>query len=651
MKIVVFFFGVLFFLSGCTEKGFENFRGSASAPKVLLGTAPGDGVSAAAVRFNYPHDAVEGPDGAIYVTETSSHVIRKIINNRVEVFAGNFLAGFNGDGKRDSISLKNPSVLSLQGDELFFSDTGNFLIRKINLKTGLVSTVSGIAGKKDWPTPSLEAGKSAIGYTYWIGHDVNGNLWAAMRSGANNEPPRLYRVSRDYGSWEEYPLPKGIPADDIKSVRLMPNGDVDLFLYNKFYRLTSKNKINYDLRSLYGGGIYFDDEKRETYIGDHTRIIVLDEAGLLVRALPIEFANTVSIREMGDSSLLVVDSDLGRVFRISKQGEILWSTGDNSSSVGVVVSLAGTSKGILALDNIKPAIIGLDSRGGVDKIAGSGKLEWASININGLQTGFYYPGSVAIDSLGNLYIAEQHRIMRVDAKSRDVSLYCGYETAGNVYNVNCGAARFNSIRGLSFDSKDDLYVADTYNNQIKKVEKNGKKVSLVAGVGKGRTFEELSPNFSIPAVESALNHPHSVLAYKGGVLIADSWSNAVYRLENGYLKRFAGIPSRDEKWKVENAPYQDQGGYEGDGGEALKAKFNTPSGLSMCPNGDVLIADEFNFAVRKVDAKGYVSTIFGGKNGYAEDGSMSGYIHDVHCDASGFYVADVGHAIVVHVKH
>src|SRR5205085_10250615 len=111
---------------------------------------------------------------------------------------------------------------------------------------------------------------------------------------------------------------------------------------------------------------------------------------------------------------------------------------------------------------------------------------------------------------------------------------------GNVYDTDCRAARFKSIRDLAFDHRNNLYIADTYNNQIKCVDDADGMVRLVAGTGVDGLWDVLRPRFDVAATSSPLNHPHAVqLATNGDILIADSWNNAVYRLVGGRLQLFA----------------------------------------------------------------------------------------------------------------
>ncbi|TXC65465.1 hypothetical protein FSC37_03240 [Piscinibacter aquaticus] len=415
--------------------------------------------------------------------------------------------------------------------------------------------------------PRTEATQTTIEYVSWLGFDASGLLWAAMSSATGLEPPRLYWLEPTSRQWRRFDLPDFVTSGvEISGVWVDVGIGVDLLeTGGRFLRLTTYSASSRGMSSRFIGGIYRDEAGR-TFLGDHTSILMLAADGSEIGRLPRQFANVTSIKRSPSGGLLVVDSDEGRIFRITTTGDVIWSTGTSPSALGVVVSVAQSGGRLLALDNAKPAIIAVDRDGNSSRIAGNGRLAWADISVDAAQTGFLYPSALAADSRGNIFVAEQHRIMRIDASSRQVSLFCGYETAGNIYDAPCATARFNGIRGLAFDSQDRLYVADTYNNQIKRVSVDGSLVELIAGNGLGRTFAELSPRFDVDARQSPLNRPHAVrVSPAGRILVADSWNNAVYSLDQGMLRPFAGVPGHAPQWNELNAPYQGQGEYAGDG--------------------------------------------------------------------------------------
>jgi sugar lactone lactonase YvrE len=618
--------------------------------KVILGSPPGDIQDANKIRFNYPQDAVEAEDGNIYVAETQSHSIRKINkNNKVESFLGNGV-GYNGDGDRSVVKLNLPTSIAYKNGQLFIADSRNYLIRRVDVATGLVSTIAGLAGKRGWPNSDLAANEVSIEYVSWLGFDVDGVLWISMSSENSASQPRLYWLNPIGNKLIKYDLPayKENQGVEISSAYYLPGIGVDLlFTSGKFYSMRTYSVSSLNLSTIYVGGLYRNSTGK-TFIGDHTSILILSEKGNVLHRLPIEFANVSSIKKSASDNLLVVDSDSGRIYKIKESGEIVWATGGDTQSLGVVVSLSMVhGNKLLALDNSRPSVNVIDNLGLMTRVAGNGILKWADIEVQAKNTGFWYPSSVAVDSRNNIFIGEQHRIMRVDAITKNVTLFCGYETSGNIYNSSCSSARFSSIRGLAFDSQDRLYVADTYNNQIKRISADGSSVELLAGNGLGRSFSERTPIFNVDARLSPLNRPHGIRVSKDGLIyIADSWNNSVYVLNNGQLKIFAGTPGRSVNFTEKNAPYQGQGEYTGDGGFAIDAKLNTPSDIAICPNGDVLIADEFNFAIRRVDPNGQISTVLGGQEGYSANGSRTSWLHSVVCDESGFFAADVGNSIV-----
>ena len=234
----------------------------------------------------------------------------------------------------------------------------------------------------------------------------------------------------------------------------------------------------------------------------------------------------------------------------------------------------------------------------------------------------------AIDLQGNVYIADSaHNVIRrIDHQTGIISTIAGTGVPG--YSGNGGpatSAQLNGPLALALDSSDDLYVSDTNNSVVRKIDLNTGIISTVAGTG-------ISGNSggSGQATSVYLNHPQG-LAFdqQGDLLIADS-QNSVIRsvnLSTGTIHTIAGNGTFD---------------FSGDGGRAVNAALWGPTAITVNSTGDLFISDTGNGRIRVVDhGTGDISTVAGGgSNSNLADGvpATSAYLADpegVAIDSNG----------------
>ena len=205
-----------------------------------------------------------------------------------------------------------------------------------------------------------------------------------------------------------------------------------------------------------------------------------------------------------------------------------------------------------------------------------------------------YPRGVALDASGNLYIADylNHRIRRVDADGV-ITNFAGTGRRGHMGDGGPAAqSLLSNPAGLAVDTVSNLYVADTGNNRLRRIAPDG-TITTVAGTGDGGFGGDGGP-----ATEALLNAPSGVAVDSNGNLyVADTGNNRLRRISaDGTITTVAGASER---------------GFRGDGGPAIEALLNAPSGVATGANGTVYVADTGNNRVRAVDADGMIATIAG----------------------------------------
>ena len=261
------------------------------------------------------------------------------------------------------------------------------------------------------------------------------------------------------------------------------------------------------------------------------------------------------------------------------------------------------------------------SRGAITTVAGNGTSGFSGDNGPATSAQLSYPQDVAVDSAGNLYIADEgnNRIRKV-SNGVITTVAGGGSTLGD--NGPATSAQLNAPAGIAVDSAGNLYIADYGNNRIRKVA--GGVIATVAGGG-----STLGDNG--PATSAQLNSPSGVAVDSAGNLyIADSGNNRIREVSNYMIHTVAGNGTA---------------GFNGDNGPATSAQLSFPNGVAVDSAGNLYIADTNNSCVREV-SNGMITTVagngtFSGDN-HPATGAQLLFPWGVAVDSTGsLYIADV----------
>lgn len=213
------------------------------------------------------------------------------------------------------------------------------------------------------------------------------------------------------------------------------------------------------------------------------------------------------------------------------------------------------------------------------------------------------PSAIACDGAGNLYIAETGKdvIRKVDAAGNIVTI-AGTGTQGfGGDNGPATAALLDSPQGLAV-SAGALYIADTHNHRIRKLDLGSGTITTIAGRAAGFSGD------GGPAAAAQLDMPTALaLDGNGNLYIADMQNHRIRKIDlsSGIITTVAGNGTQ---------------GFSGDGGPATSAAIDSPDGLAVDVNQNLYLADTHNHRIRKIAAdSGTISTIVGAAAGFGGD--------------------------------
>ncbi|MDQ6799521.1 MAG: hypothetical protein M3041_01650, partial [Acidobacteriota bacterium] len=221
------------------------------------------------------------------------------------------------------------------------------------------------------------------------------------------------------------------------------------------------------------------------------------------------------------------------------------------------------------------------------------------------------PRGLAFDSAGRLYVVERFQgvIRRIDLQTGTVETIAGTGAAG--FGGDGGPARRATLkepRTIFIDANDNVYVADSGNGRVRKIDAKTGIIRTVAGRGSERSDNTIGDNG--PATEAVLREPWGLWIDRGNLYITESGylGQRVRKvvLSTGIITTFAG-------------PQDGTEGFVGDGGPALGARFSSPLGIIADGAGNVFVADADNHRVRRIDAAtGNIETYAGGGTAKAD---------------------------------
>jgi len=479
--------------------------------------------------------------GNLYISDTYADRVRKVTPEGViQAFAGSGERGYCGDGgPATSACLFLPGALAVDAaGNLYISDTSNHRVRKVS-PGGVITTAAGNgstgSGGDDGPATS-----ASVGSPKSLACDAAGNLYISQplqRRVRKVDPQGVIRTVAGNGS-------TGFGGDGISAVAgpLAPNG------------------------------------------------IAIDAVG----------------------NLYVAESESRRVRKVSPLGILSTVAGTGDCCFrgdGGPATEAWMSPSEVAVDNAGNLYVSdaggrlrqVSPDGIINTIAGGGIGDGALA----IKAALSSPSSVAMSLDGSFFIAETggHRIRKVGADGV-IQTVVGLGVAGFAgEGTPATEALLKEPGGVALDSAGNLYVADTGNNRIRKVDRSG-IITTFAGTG----IPGLGGDGG-PARNARLSAPLGlVVDALGNLLFADSLNGRIRVVSPaGTISTVAGS----------------EPGFGGDEGPAVAARLNHPSQIAVDSSMNLYIADSYNYRVRKVTPAGLITTVAGANEEFSSVGGVA----------------------------
>ena len=582
-----------------------------------------------------PNGVATDSAGNLYIADTGNHRVRKVDSTgTITTVAGTGEIGFSGDGGRaTSAQLSSPvDVATDDTGNLYIADRYNQRVRKVD-STGTITTVAG-TGERGFSGDGGRATLARLWAPKGVATDDAGNLYIADQVNRRiRKVDSTGTITTVAGTGESGFSGDGGPA---ASARLGPYVDVatddtgNLYITDTWNQRIRKVDSTGTITTVAGTG----EGGSGGDGGPATSAQLQSPSGMA-----FDSAGNLYIADTGNRRIRKIDS-LGTITTFAGSGLYSVDSGDDgpatSARLWIPEGVATDSAGNLYIaDAGDRRIRKIDSLGTITTFAGSGVLgDGDPATLARLDS----PRGVAVDNAGNLYIADtgNDRIRKVDstgtittfAGTGETTFSGGYRDGGPA-----SLARLFYPVDLVLDGVGNLYIAERGNHRIRKVDPFG-TITTFAGTG------ERSPSGyyygSGPATAIPLDSPHGVAVDReGNLYIADRGDHWIRKVDStGTITYVAGTGER---------------GFSGDGGPAVKAQLRFPSGVAVDDAGNLYIADTSNHRIRKVDSTGTITTFAGtGEGGSGGDGgpavqSRLANPYGVALDGAGnLYIADSG---------
>ena len=540
-----------------------------------------DGIGTAA-RFNGPLGIAVDLNGTVYVADSLNHTIRRIsAEGVVTTLAGTALQSGATDAAGALARFNIPVGIAFDRSSgtLLVSDALNSTVRRVTA-AGVVTTVAGAAGQQGSANGTGAAAR--FNFPFGIAVDGSGNIFVADMF--NNLVRRITPagvVSALAGTFDNDAV-----VDGTGSAAAMgyPEG-IAVDANGVIFVTDAQNHV---VRRITAAGVV------TTIAGSVGQSGAANGVGAVARfnqpsGLAVESSGTIVVADSGNHVIRRINaagtaSTVSGVLATQGSSDGPRSTARFSSPGGVTLTEAGD---LVVTDTRNHTLRVITPTGVVSTLAGSPGIA-GHVGGTGSVVRFSSPTGVAAGPGRILYVADSgnHVIRRVEATGA-VATYSGLAGEPGYRDGFAGTALFRRPTGVAVDRAGNVYVADTGNQVIRRITTNGVVSTLAGSAGQGGSVDGRG-------ALARFSYPEAIaIDAQGTLYVADGFDSVIRRVtSDGVVTTIAGSAG--------NRDHVD--------GPALQARFDSPRGLAVDAQGNIFVADSITSAVRRISVAGEVTS-------------------------------------------
>jgi sugar lactone lactonase YvrE len=544
--------------------------------------------SALSATFNKPSMTAVDSTFGIYLADMGNNTIRRCLNSTLSVYAGTGIPGSTGDGGLATAArLASPYGVALDSvNALYVTDMSNCVVRRVDPATGIISKYAGTY------TPGFSGdGSAATAATFsfptGLALDISNNMYicdtgnsrirridnaTGIISTIAGDGMERYAGDNGPGYLASLSSPTGVTTDAAGNLYIADNNNNCIrflnvttgyittvagqpprpgyegnYTFASASLLSTPTQVSYDLPS---GNLYIADD-------GNCRVRILDTAATII----YDYAGNGSPVSHGDN-ISVADAVFGSINAVVT---------DANNDIYVADGLGNTIRKVTVATGI------------INTVVGTGRPSY-SADGPGTATGIHEPNGMRLDSYNNIVFCDtQNNIIRTyNTTSQDVVTIAG--TGVGAYGGDGGpatAAFLSTPRTLALDSIGNIYIGDSSNYRVRAVNADTGTIATYAGTGTEGIIVA-----GTPATASPIGYVPAVTTLSNALYLADSNTSGIWKvsLDDGTFQAVSAISTP---------------AYLGDGGPISNAFFNTPTGLSLDPSGNLIICDNGNYRLRR----------------------------------------------------